>query len=99
VSRSHSAQDRVNTDIATQISQILAPATLPGGYANVLGPNEQDQLSNAFGSNITQCELKRRFDPENVFSSTSPAQSLTDGRQPTRSVTNVAQFPEAEIIS
>src|SRR5262249_30933614 len=55
------------------LSEILAPAALPGGYANLLDPNEHDEIANAFGCNITRLrELKRRFDPDNVFSSAIP---------------------------
>jgi hypothetical protein len=58
---------------ARNLCQTLAPAALPGGYANLLGPNEHDQIASAFGGNITRLRaLKRRFDPDNVFSSAIP---------------------------
>jgi hypothetical protein len=64
---------RVHRRWARDLSQTLAPAALPGGYANLLDPNEHDQIKSAFGSNITRLrELKRRFDPDNVFSSAIP---------------------------
>lgn len=55
------------------LSQDLAPDSLPGGYANLLGPKEHDQIAAAYGSNSTRLkELKRQLDPDGVFSSAIP---------------------------
>jgi FAD/FMN-containing dehydrogenase len=55
---------------AETLSQTLAPAALPGGYANLLGPDRHDQIALAYGRNITRLqELKRRFDPAGIFTS------------------------------
>jgi FAD/FMN-containing dehydrogenase len=55
---------------AETLSQTLAPAALPGGYANILGPDRHDQIALAYGRNIARLqELKRRFDPAGIFTS------------------------------
>ncbi|MGO4507989.1 FAD-binding oxidoreductase [Bradyrhizobium sp. 2TAF36] len=56
---------------ARDLSQTLAPMSLPGGYPNLLGPQAQDQIAHAYGNNLTRLQaVKRRFDPDNVFSAT-----------------------------
>ena len=48
----------------------LAPFALPGGYANLLGPDEREQATHAYGGNAARLRaLKRRYDPDGVFSS------------------------------
>ena len=48
----------------------LAPAALPGGYPNLLGPDDRDRLALAYGANADRLrELKRRYDPTDVFAS------------------------------
>jgi hypothetical protein len=60
------------SDLASQ----LAPRALPGGYANLLGPDAHEQIGAAYGRNARRLgELKRRFDPKNVFSSAIPLPS------------------------
>jgi len=52
-------------------SQKLASSALPGGYPNLLGPDEHAQIAAAYGSNTDRLrDLKHRFDPENVFAAT-----------------------------
>ncbi len=51
----------------------LAPFALPGGYANVLAPDQHEQIAQAYGANAERLrELKQRFDPDGVFSSAIP---------------------------
>jgi FAD/FMN-containing dehydrogenase len=46
---------------------------LPGGYANFLTPDAREQISSAYGNNARRLrDLKRKFDPDNVFSSAVP---------------------------
>jgi hypothetical protein len=55
---------------ARNLSDALAPSALPGGYPNMLGPDDHDQIAMAFGSNVARLQyLKRRFDPDGVFTS------------------------------
>jgi FAD/FMN-containing dehydrogenase len=56
---------------AQNLSRALAPAALPGGYPNLLGPEEVDRVALAYGDNIGRLQqVKRRFDPEWIFSAT-----------------------------
>jgi hypothetical protein len=52
----------------------LAPFALPGGYANLLGPEQaKEQAKSAYGGNGARLTaLKRRFDPDGVFASAIP---------------------------
>jgi FAD/FMN-containing dehydrogenase len=54
----------------TQLSERLAPHALPGGYPNLLGPDEHQRVRLAYGTNAGRLQdLKRRYDPEGVFNS------------------------------
>jgi FAD/FMN-containing dehydrogenase len=58
---------------ARNVSERLAPYALPGGYPNLLGPEEHDRVLLAYGPNAPRLlELKRRFDPDNFFASATP---------------------------
>ncbi len=51
----------------------LAPFALPGGYANLLAPDQHEQIAQAYGANAERLrELKQRYDPNGVFSSAIP---------------------------
>jgi len=46
---------------------------LPGGYPNMLGPDDSEQIPFAYGSNAERLiAAKKRFDPDDVFSSATP---------------------------
>jgi FAD/FMN-containing dehydrogenase len=54
---------------ADTVSAALAPHALPGGYQNLLGPDDHKQIANAYGENdIRLAAAKRHFDPDGVFS-------------------------------
>ena len=58
---------------AQDLWESLAPFSLPGGYANQLGPHDREQARDAYGSNGARLRaLKRRFDPDGVFASAIP---------------------------
>jgi FAD/FMN-containing dehydrogenase len=58
---------------AQDLWQSLAPFALPGGYANLLGPDNREQARAAYGRNAARLRaLKRRFDPDGVFTSAIP---------------------------
>ena len=58
---------------AQDLWQSLAPFALPGGYPNLLGPDDREQAAAAYGGNATRLRvLKRRFDPDGVFASAIP---------------------------
>ena len=53
------------------LSQTLAPMSLPGGYPNLLEPHAQDQVAHACHDNLAKLRAaKRRFDPDGFFSAT-----------------------------
>jgi FAD/FMN-containing dehydrogenase len=55
---------------AQTLSENLAPHALPGGYPNMLGPDDEEQTAHAYGANAARLQqLKRLFDPDSVFSS------------------------------
>ena len=58
---------------ARDLWQDLAPFALPGGYANLLGPDDREQAAHAYGGNAARLRaLKRRYDPDGVFASAIP---------------------------
>jgi FAD/FMN-containing dehydrogenase len=58
---------------AQDLWQSLAPFALPGGYANLLGPDDREQAAEAYGGNAARLQaVKRRFDPDGVFASAIP---------------------------
>ena len=53
---------------ADAVSAALAPYALPGGYQNLLGPEDHEQIANAYGDNaIRLLAAKRHYDPDGVF--------------------------------
>jgi hypothetical protein len=58
---------------AQDLLQSLAPFALPGGYPNFLVPDDREQVAVAYGGNAARLRvLKRRFDPDGVFTSAIP---------------------------
>ena len=56
---------------AHAVSQALGLYALPGGYPNLLGPDEHAQIAAAYGGNAERlCKAKWRFDPEGLFTAT-----------------------------
>ncbi|MBV9532594.1 MAG: FAD-binding oxidoreductase [Bradyrhizobium sp.] len=65
---------------AQDLWKSLAPFALPGGYANLLGPDDREQAAAAYGDNAARLRaLKRRFDPDGIFASAIP---LPEGPMP-----------------
>jgi FAD/FMN-containing dehydrogenase len=55
---------------ARTLSENLARHALPGGYPNMLGPDDYEQTAHAYGANAGRLQqLKRLFDPDGVFTS------------------------------
>jgi hypothetical protein len=53
---------------ADAVSAALAPHALPGGYPNLLGPDDHEQIANAYGDNtIRLLAAKAHYDPDGVF--------------------------------
>ncbi|MFF2330796.1 MULTISPECIES: FAD-binding oxidoreductase [unclassified Streptomyces] len=53
---------------AGKLTDALKSDALPGGYPNLLGPDEAAQIAHAYGPNTERLlAVKRRFDPDHVF--------------------------------
>ncbi|HEU5158515.1 MAG TPA: FAD-binding oxidoreductase [Streptosporangiaceae bacterium] len=53
---------------ARALSDGLAKTALPGGYPNLLGVDEHERALRSYGGNLPRLlELKRNFDPDDVF--------------------------------
>jgi len=53
------------------LAEKLAAHAMPGGYANLLGPEETELYRDAYGGNAERLRLvKQSYDPDNSFSST-----------------------------
>lgn len=53
---------------AGAVSAALASHAQPGGYANLLGPDDHEQIANAYGENaIRLAAAKTQYDPDGVF--------------------------------
>jgi FAD/FMN-containing dehydrogenase len=56
---------------ADSLWSALAPAALPGGYPNLLRPDDGDQIAHAYGGNAARLRAtKARYDPDAVFTAT-----------------------------
>ncbi|MBF9133841.1 FAD-binding oxidoreductase [Plantactinospora sp. S1510] len=73
---------------ADRCSARLAPFALPGGYPNLLAPDEPERIRLAYGPNYPRLlAAKRRYDPDNVFGSAVPTLPRISGpRARTRSI-------------
>lgn len=51
-----------------RVTAALAPGALPGGYPNILGPQEAERVRLGFGANADRLlAAKRRYDPDGVL--------------------------------
>jgi hypothetical protein len=63
----------VHRQWAHDLSCSLEPSAIPGGHANLLAADTYEQVDAAYGCNALRLRrLKRRFDPDGVFSSAIP---------------------------
>ncbi|MGK5442513.1 FAD-binding oxidoreductase [Micromonospora sp. URMC 105] len=66
---------------AERTSAALAPHALPGGYPNLLAPEETDRVRLAYGDNWARLRrAKHRYDPTAVFSAVPTLPATTGGR-------------------
>ena len=64
--------DQQHVQWAEDSSHALAAYALQGGYVNLLDTGEEDRVALTFASNYARLRaLKRTYDPDDVFSSTS----------------------------
>src|SRR5262249_12021402 len=53
--------------------ELFEATSLPGGYPNLLAGDDTDRVAESYGDNAERLvKAKRRYDPENVFSSAIP---------------------------
>jgi hypothetical protein len=63
---------------ADGVSTKLAAHALPGGYANLLGPSDHDQIAHAYGPNADRLlAAKSRYDPDHVSAIPLPPDSTS----------------------
>jgi hypothetical protein len=63
----------VHREWVRAFSESLAPFALPGGYPNMLSPEDRSQIPFAYGANAPRLvALKKRYDPDGVFTSAVP---------------------------
>jgi len=54
---------------ANELAETLGQYALPGGYANLLGSEEHEQIAHSYGSNLPRLQsIKKIYDPDEVFS-------------------------------
>ncbi|HYN96090.1 MAG TPA: FAD-binding oxidoreductase [Pilimelia sp.] len=59
---------------ADSVVAALDPVALPGGYPNLLGPEDDERARASYAGNLDRLlAAKRRYDPDNVFASAVPA--------------------------
>ena len=61
----------------------LDPVALPGGYPNLLGPDDDERARASYGANLDRLlAAKLRYDPADAFSSAVPALLEPPGASP-----------------
>lgn len=66
----HSQANHQHPQWASKVSEALKKGAYPGGYANLLGPDEAEQINHAYGDNLGRLQrAKRTYDPDGVFNS------------------------------
>lgn len=79
------ADGRRHVDWARRTDAELSPLALPGGYPNLLAPDEHDRSRLAYGGNATRLlQLERRYDPDMVFASAVGIASTVQTPLPSR---------------
>ncbi len=62
-------------------SESLAPFAFPGGYPNMLSPEDRSQIPFSYGDNAPRLlALKKRYDPDGIFSSANSLPEEADSR-------------------
>jgi hypothetical protein len=73
------SEERRHQQLTRDTLRAFDALALPGGYPNLLGPDDADSAAESFGRNVERlARVKRLYDPDNVFCSAIP---LPPGRQ------------------
>jgi FAD/FMN-containing dehydrogenase len=68
-----SEADGVHREWADRASRLLAPMSLPGGYPNLLGPDDHERVRLSYGPHYDRLvRAKQHYDPDNIFASAVP---------------------------
>lgn len=66
----HSQVNHQHHQWASKVSEALKEGAFPGGYVNLLGPAETEQINQAYGNNLSRLlQAKQAYDPDGVFNS------------------------------
>ena len=67
------SEERRDQQWARDARRAFDPIALPGGYPNLLGPDDADRAAGSFGPNAERlAKVKQLYDPDNVFRSAIP---------------------------
>ena len=67
------SEERRHQQWARDTRRAFDSIALPGGYPNLLGPDDADRAAGSFGPNAERlAKIKRLYDPDNVFCSAIP---------------------------
>ncbi|MEN0054397.1 MAG: FAD-binding oxidoreductase [Mucilaginibacter sp.] len=62
------ANDAAHRQWAHNLSASVSKQAIPGGYPNILGPDEHEQIAQSYGTNLTKLQqIKHQYDPTNLF--------------------------------
>jgi FAD/FMN-containing dehydrogenase len=71
--RSDRSEERRHLQWARDTRHAFDTIALPGGYPNLLGPDDADRAAGSFGPNAERlAKVKQLYDPDNVFHSAIP---------------------------
>lgn len=71
--RADGSEERRHQQWARDTRHAFDAIALPGGYPNLLGPDDADRAAGSFGPNVERlARVKQLYDPENVFRSAIP---------------------------
>jgi hypothetical protein len=71
--RSDRSEERRHRQWTRDTRHAFDSIALPGGYPNLLGPDDADRAAGSFGPNAERlAKVKQLYDPENVFRSAIP---------------------------
>jgi hypothetical protein len=70
---SDAAEEQRHRQWARSTLRTFDGLALPGGYPNLLGPDDADRAAKSYGDNAGRLlAAKQRYDPDNVFRSAIP---------------------------
>jgi FAD/FMN-containing dehydrogenase len=78
------ADDGACTAWARELSETAAPFAMGSVYVNFMPEDESDRVGSAYGANYRRlAEIKRRYDPDNLFRMNQNIRPINDRSQRT----------------